>query len=478
MASQPTHPAANAALSPASRRALASLSLSMLMPSLDTSIANVALPAIAQAFGVSFSQVLWIVLANLLALTSLIVSAGRVGDRVGRKRLLLFGIGLFTSASLLSGFAPTFAFLVAARAIQGIGAAILLALAVSLAGTAIPKERTGSAMGLLGALSAIGTSLGPSLGGAIIATFGWRMIFFVNLPLGLLNAALAYRYLPDDGAEQSAVKPRFDLIGAVLLALTLASYVLAMTVNRRGVTILNAALLMAAAGIFALLVRVESRKDSPLIPLCVFRNPMRSAGLAMSALVSTVLMATLVVGPFYLSRALGLPPAQVGLAMSIGPLVAALTGFPAGTLIDRLGVRRMTRLGLIGMAAGLILLSVLPLKFGVPGYVTPIALVTASYALFHTANNTTVMTGVAASRRGVLSGMLTLSRNLGLITGAAVMGAVFAYVSGAIGNSPTTPLDAARGMRVTFAIGVALIAAALAVAAKASSAAEPKFAGS
>ncbi|MFN7932464.1 MAG: MFS transporter [Bryobacteraceae bacterium] len=447
---------------PASRRALASLSLSMLMPSLDTSIANVALPSIAQAFGLSFSQVLWIVLANLLALTSIIVSAGRIGDTIGRKRLLLFGIGLFTSASLLSGFAPTFGFLVAARAMQGIGAAILLALVMSLAGT--------SALGLLGALSAIGTSLGPPIGGAIIAAFGWRMIFFVNLPLGLLTAALAYRYLPIDETERTAAKPSFDVIGAVLLALTLAAYVLAMTMNRQGLTLLNAALFMAAAGALALLVRVESRKDSPLIPLCIFRNPSRSAGLAMSTLVSTVLMATLVVGPFYLSRGLGLPPAQVGLAMSIGPLVAALAGLSAGAIIDRLGVQRMTRFGLIGMAGGLTLLSILPLNFGVPGYITPIALVTASYALFQTANNTTVMTGVAASRRGVLSGMLTLSRNLGLITGAAVMGALFAYASGAIGNAPTPPPDVARGMRVTFAAGLALIAAALAVAAKASSA--------
>ncbi len=180
------------------RWALASLSLSMLMPSLDTSIANVALPTLARAFGASFQGVQWIVLAYLLAITTLIVSVGRLGDMIGRRRLLLMGIGLFTLASLLCGIAPTLWILIAARAAQGLGAAIMMALTVAFAGEAVPKARTGSAMGLLGTMSAIGTTLGPSLGGVLIAGPGWRAIFLVNVPLGILNLFLARRYLPVD----------------------------------------------------------------------------------------------------------------------------------------------------------------------------------------------------------------------------------------------------------------------------------------
>ncbi len=171
------------------RWALASLSLSMLLASLGTSIANVGLPTLAQAFDASFQQVQWIVLAYLLAITTLIVSVGRLGDLIGRRRLLLAGILLFTMASVLCGVAPTLGLLIAARAAQGLGAAIMMALAIALVGETVPKARLGSAMGLLGTMSAIGTALGPSLGGVLIAGLGWRAIFLVNVPLGLLSSA-------------------------------------------------------------------------------------------------------------------------------------------------------------------------------------------------------------------------------------------------------------------------------------------------
>jgi len=227
------------------RRALISLSLSMLLSALSTSIANVGLPALAQAFGASFQAVQWVVLAYLLAVTTLIVSAGRLGDLLGRRRLLLAGLSLFTLASILCGLAPTLWLLIAARAAQGIGAAVMMALTMAFVSDTVPKEKTGSAMGLLGTMSAIGTTLGPSLGGALIAGFGWRAIFLVSVPLGLLTLLLAYRYLPTD-RPRSAGRAGFDHPGTLLLALTLAAYALAMTIGRGSFGALNAALLLAA----------------------------------------------------------------------------------------------------------------------------------------------------------------------------------------------------------------------------------------
>jgi MFS family permease len=174
----------SAETTPSVRWALASLALSVLLSSLGTSIANVALPSLAEAFNASFQAVQWIVIAYLLAITTLIVSAGRLGDIFGRRRLLLIGISLFTLASLLCGMAPTLWLLIAARALQGLGAAIMMALAMAFVGETVPKEKTGSAIGLLGTMSAIGTALGPSLGGVLIAGPGWPAIFFINLPLG------------------------------------------------------------------------------------------------------------------------------------------------------------------------------------------------------------------------------------------------------------------------------------------------------
>lgn len=446
------------------RGALAGLSLSMLLSALGTSIANVGLPTLAQAFHASFQEVQWIVLAYLLAITTLIVGVGRLGDIFGRRRLLLVGIVLFTMASSLCGFAPTLGLLIAARAAQGVGAAVLMALVMALVGETVPKEKTGRAMGLLGTVSAIGTALGPSLGGLLIGALGWRAIFLVNLPLGLLTLYLAHRHLPVDGRELKRESAEIDSLGTLLLALTLAAYALAMTIGHGDFGVLNATLLLVAAGGAAIFAVVESRAASPLIRLQMLRDAGLSASLAMSAIVSTVIMTTLVVGPFYLTRTLGLNASTVGLALSVGPIAAALVSVPAGRLADRFGPQRMTLAGLMGMVLGAGALSLMPASLGVPGYLVPIAVMTTGYALFQTANNTAVMAGIRPEQRGIVSGMLNLSRNLGLITGASVMGAVFAWGSAASDLARARAEDVATGMHSTFATALVLIIVTLVIA--------------
>ena len=271
-------PPAAASQTPAVRWVLASLSLSMLLSSLGTSIANVGLPTLAQAFNATFQQIQWVVLAYLLAITTLIVGVGRLGDVFGRRRLLLAGIAVFTLASALCGIAPNLSLLIAARVAQGLGAATMMALTMAIIGDTVPKEKTGSAMGLLGTMSAVGTALGPSLGGALIAGLGWQAIFLVNVPLGLLALLLAYRHLPPDRYISATVGGGFDPAGTLLLALTLAAYALAMTTRHGDVGIngrisfglLNMALLMAAVVGAGLFVRVEARVTSPLIRWMAF----------------------------------------------------------------------------------------------------------------------------------------------------------------------------------------------------------------
>lgn len=447
---------------PSIRGVLASLSLCMLLPALGTSSANVALPTLADAFGASFRHVQWVVLAYLLATTTLVVGAGRLGDLFGRRRVLLAGVLLFTAASLVCSVAPTLELLIAARVAQGAGAAAMMALTMSFVADALPKSRAGAAMGLLGTMSAVGTALGPSLGGAAIAAFGWPAIFAVNVPLGLAAGLLVHRHLPAAGRAAARAQP-FDVPGTLLLALTLAAYALAMTLGRAQPGLALGLLALAAAGLAGFVI-VETRAAAPLIRLASLRDPVLGAGLATGALVSTVMMATLVVGPFYLARGLGLHAALVGLVMSAGPLVAALAGVPAGRLVDRVGAPRVGAGGLVAMAAGCGLLGLLPAGTGVAGYVLPIAVTTAGYALFQAANNTAVMAQVPAERRGVTSGLLNLARNLGLVTGASAMGAVFAFGSGAAEIATASPEAVAAGLRVTFALGAALVVLALGVA--------------
>nr|WP_223543609.1 MFS transporter [Pseudomonas sp. GL-B-12] len=441
--------------------ALASLSLSMLLSSLGTSIANVGLPTLAEAFSASFQAVQWVVLAYLLSITALIVSVGRLGDLLGRRRLLLIGIAVFTVASLLCALAPNLWLLIGARALQGVGAATMMALTMALVSGAVPKEKMGSAMGMLGTMSAIGTSLGPTLGGVLIVQVGWQGIFLLNLPLGVLAIGLAWRFLPEDRHEKASTRPDFDALGTLVLVLTLLAYALAMTLGRGSFGPLNTALLLVAIIGLMVFVFVEQTAASPLVKLALLRNPLLSAGFAMSSLVTTVLMATLVVGPFYLSAAMGLSAVSVGLVMSAGPLVAAFAGVPAGRLVDRWGAQRSSTVGLIAMLTGACILPAVPMSVGVLGYLAPLVVLTAGYALFQAANNTAVMADIAPDQRGVMSGLLGLSRNLGLITGASVMGAVFAFGTASDDILQAQPEAIAQGMRLTFAVAAGLILVAL-----------------
>ncbi|CAN7656573.1 MFS transporter [Pseudorhodoferax sp. LjRoot39] len=386
-----------------SRFALAGLATAMLLSALGAGIANVGLPALAQAFGAPFQQVQWVVLAYLLAVTALVLPAGRLGDWWGRRNVLLGGIALFGMASGLGALAPTLGWLVAARAVQGAGAACLMALTLALVAQAAPRTRVGSAMGLLGTVSALGTALGPALGGVLLAGFGWRALFWAPLPLAAVALVLVGRLPVERGA---AVPARPASLGPWRGAPGLAS------------------------------------------------------GLAVSLLVSCVVMATLVVGPFHLAGALGLDAARIGLAMACGPLVAALVGLPAGRLVDQWGAGRMLRAGLAAMAAGCSVLALAPLAWGVLGYVLPLVLMTAGYALVQAANNTAVMAGAAAERRGQVSGLLGLSRNLGLVAGASLMGAVFLLGSGVADPAVASPQAVAAGTRAAFALATLLALAA------------------
>lgn len=445
---------------------LTALSLSILLSSLSTSIVNVALAQLALSFHATMQAVQWVVLSYLLAITLLIVSVGRLGDIIGRRRLLLLGLLIFAIASGLCAVAPYLWWLMAARALQGAGAAVMLALAMALVGALLPTEKTGSAMGLLGSMSAVGTALGPSLGGLLITGFGWQAIFWINIPFALLTCLLVYRYVPLDQAPVKQSGLGFDYGGSVLLGLSLAAYAMAMTSGRGGFEWQSVTLLLIASVGFMVFFHWQSRSATPLIQVNLLRDRHLSLGLAMSALVTTVVMSSLVIGPFYLSAALHLEVSQIGLVMSSGPLVAALTGLPAGRLVDRLGAANMGIAGLIIMLLGSCAFVVLAVYLSVAAYLLSLALVTAGYALFQAANNTAVMQTSGAGQRGLVSGMLNLARNLGLITGASLMANLFA-ISSSIQISATQQAPVGKlvaGLQITFVVASGLIVLALAMA--------------
>lgn len=402
----------NAIDSPSSRRTqtgiTVTLALSMLLASLGTSIANIALPELAAAFPAPFAQVQAVVVAYLAALTLSVVSAGRLADRYGAKNILLAGLALFASASLLCALAPNLWLLIAARALQGIGAAFLMTLAMTLMRQTASAARIGRAMGLLGTVSALGTALGPTLGGLLIPLAGWRAVFWVLVPLAVLALILAVSLLPN-GSQRKSTQPS----------------------------------------------RLWSVINRELLP-----------NLLINLLVAAVMMTTLVVGPFYLGAGLGLTATQVGLVMSVGPLISIVSGVPSGQLVDTWGSRRVLVMGLLLLAAGSGLLALLPNAIGMAGYVLAIIVLTPGYQLFQAANNTAALAQTPSQQQGTVSGLLGLSRNLGLIVGASAMGAVFAAAVGtdAFALAPASAI--AAGMRQTFLLAGVLMLAALAIASR------------
>lgn len=440
---------------------LAALSLAMLLPSLGTSIANVALPTLATSLEATMAEVQWVVIGYLLAVTSLIVSAGRLGDIFGRRRLLLLGIGLFALASAAAAIAPSLWVLVVARAVQGAGAAIMMSLTIAMVGDLVPKHRTGSAMGLLGTVSAVGTALGPSLGGAMIALLGWPAVFAFLAIMGVLALLVGRALFPGDLAPSQ--KPSgFDGAGTALLVLALLAAMVALTFGTRLPPLgLLAVALLACFG-FAALIWHLARAPEPLVRLDLLRDGVLSSGLISLFLVSSIVMATLVVGPFYLSGVLGLGSLETGLVMSVGPVVAAFTGAPAGRMVDRIGPFPVTSGGLVAVTIGSVLMVVLPAYLGVGGYLTGLVVVTFGYALFQAANTTAVMQRATSDRRGVTSALLGLSRNLGLISGASAMGTVYAFGPAIAQNLGFQSGDDA-GLKATFVVAAILAGTALGI---------------
>lgn len=381
------------------------LALSMGLAALGTSIANIALPALALAFAAPFPQVQAIVVGYLVALTISVVAAGRLGDRFGLRRMLVVGLVIFALSSLLCALAPGLWLLVAARALQGVGAAFLMTLAMALMRQTAAEARIGRAMGLLGTISALGTALGPVLGGLLIPVAGWRGLFWVQVPLATLALVMAWMALP---ADQAAKRPT----------------------SARAPRILNRG----------------------LVP-----------NLTINLLVAAVMMTTLVVGPFYLGFGLGLSPTATGLAMAVGPAISILGGVPAGQLVDRWGAGRMLAVGLILLSVGAFGMALLPGAIGLAGYVLAIAVLAPGYQIFQAANNTAALADVPKDQRGTASGLLNLSRNAGLIAGASAMGAVFAFGVGSTNLAQASPTAIGAGLRLTFLLAGALMVAAIAI---------------
>lgn len=440
------------------------------MATMDISIVNVALPTLVQELHSDFTMMQWVPLAYVLMLTSLMLGAARLGDMLGRKRVYLTGLAIFTLGSLLCGLAPGAQWLVGSRAVQGLGSAAMQSLGVALVTEVFPADQRGKALGIIGGVVSCGLAAGPALGGIIIEGWGWRYIFLVNLVPGLAAALVVWRTLPVTGGSRTVTS--FDLPGAILIFLALVSYALGMTMGQRFGFMHPACwpLLAAAAALAAVFIRVERRTAQPMLALDIFADRVLAANLAMTFLVFINIGGFLVI-PFFLELVMGLSTGQTGLLMMVVPLTMGLASPLAGTLSDRLGPRGVSLAGLVCLAAGCLLLAFMDQDTTPWGYAWRAVLMGVGMGAFQPSNNSAVMGALPLDRLGVGSGLLALGRTLGNATGISLLGAVFyaqalaaSPQAGTMALASLSPRALSAGLRgsLTTAAGFVLVALVLA----------------
>ncbi len=432
------------------------------MGQLDVSIVTVALPRLGRELHASVGAVEWVALAYLLVLVATVAAVGRLADALGRKLLYVYGFGVFTAGSLLCGLAPTLSVLIAARVLQAVGAAMLQANSVALITEAVPRPLLGRAIGVQGTAQALGLALGPAIGGLLLSLGGWRLIFLVNLPAGVIGLALGWLLLPRSRVHRPIEGS--DRFGALLLALAAAGPLVYLSLATREGYGGASLLILLAGGVLAAVGFVwrERTARSPLIDLSILRHPALSIGLTTGLVSYLVLFGTLYVVPYYLS-ATDVGAVFIGIELAVLPVALGVAAPIAGRLVNRLGDRPLTVGGLLVVAAGLIEIAV---QHGTGGLLAGLALAGFGLGAFTPANNATIMAASPEGQTGVVSGMLNMTRGLGTALGVAVAGALYAAAAGinhtAAGRASLTA--SAHGLTVALAVlGAIALATGLAL---------------
>jgi EmrB/QacA subfamily drug resistance transporter len=449
--------------------ALVVLCAGMLMIILDQTIVNVALPTIQSDLGFSQSSLAWVINAYLIALGGLLLLAGRMGDLLGRKRVFLAGLALFTFASLLCGVSQTEEMLIGARFVQGVGAAMASAVILGMIVTMFPQPREQAmAIGIYSFVASAGASIGLLAGGLITQAINWHWIFFVNLPIGVAAAVLAVRLLEDDrglGLGEGA-----DVAGASLVtaALMLGVYTIVGTVDHGWGSAHTLGFGAAAVALLAGFVARQATASRPLVPLRIFRSRNVSGANVVQALMVAGMFGMFFMGTLYLQRVLGYDAVQTGAAflpVSVGIGVLSL-GFSA-RLITRLGARTVLLPGLLALVAGLVLLTGAPVG---GDYVTDLLpallLLGVGAGIAFPALVTLAMSGATPADSGLASGLVNTTQQVGGALGLAVLATLSTSRSNhllADGESAASALTG--GYHLAFAIGAGLVVAAIAVAA-------------
>jgi EmrB/QacA subfamily drug resistance transporter len=393
--------------------------------SVNTSVVNIALPSIQRTLAPEVTQVDWVATIYLLVVSGALLSFGRLGDLRGHRPIYLSGIVAFVIGSILCGFAPSLEVLLVFRAIQALGGAMVLANETAILTHAFEAERRGRTLGLQSALTYLGLAVGPWLGGLIVDHLGWRWVFFVNVPLGLLMLGLSFVFVPRDA--RSGQNSAFDLAGALVFMAGLAALLLALNKGRAWGWSSPAVLGLAGAAVAlgAVFVLIEARSPQAMLDLSLFRRPNFAATTLSSILNNACVSDIIFLIPFILIQGRGLLAAEAGLLLAIRPAVMVCVAPFSGILSDRLGPRPLRLAGMATLAASSLWLGWAMLQPAIWPLVLGLACLGLGGGLFISANNSALMGAAPQQRQGIAGGMLAVSRNMGMALGVGLGGASF-----------------------------------------------------
>lgn len=434
---------------------LVTIGIGTFMSALDGSVVNTLLPVLGRALGTSIAGIEWVTTIYLLVISGLLLSVGRAGDLFGHKRLYLGGFVLFILGSALCGLAGSARSLIALRAVQALGAAMLMATAPAILTRSFPASQRGRALGAQGTFTYLGLTAGPSLGGWLANAFGWRSVFYINVPVGVVAVALALRSIADDHVAQR--DERFDFVGAAVFTAGLVSLMVALNQGHAWgwASPRTAALLAAAAVLLVIFVRVETHRASPMLDLALFRSHAFSAAAGSALLNYACVYAVLFVLPFLLIQGRGLNTQQAGLVLTAQPVVMAVVAPMSGALSDRIGSRGPATLGMLLLAAGLVCLALLVSHGTLPSIAAALALVGLGVGIFVSPNNSALMGAAPRHRQGIAAGVLATARNVGMVLGVGFAGAVFTTV---VAQAATPAAGLSAGVRASLLAAAAVAA--------------------
>ncbi len=407
---------------------LITIGVGTFMSALDGSIVSTLLPVMASDLHASVAGIEWVSTVYLVVVSSLLLGVGRAGDIYGNKKLYVTGFIVFVAGSALCGLAPSARALVALRGIQAIGAAMLFANAPAILTKSFPPQQRGRALGALGTFTYLGLTVGPSLGGWLAGTFGWRSVFYINVPVGALAITLALWFIAHDRPEGH--KEEFDFKGAFLFMVGLVSLLGALNEGHAMGWMDSRILGMFVASVvmFAAFIYVELHAKSPMLDLTLFHSLVFSSTTLSALLNYCSVFSVLFALPFLLIQGRGLTAQHAGLILTAQPIVMAVMAPVSGVLSDRIGSRIPATVGMIILTAGILFLAETIQMSGLGLVAVALGVIGLGVGLFVSPNNSALMGAAPRQRQGIASGVLATARNLGMVLGIGISGAVFTTV--------------------------------------------------